>query len=84
MGIEKEQEINRLASDIYSMFRSDSMSRALASMLYGEGYRKASEVESEINKYSKAFEATPLTVSIATNYGTFYVVVVFTKSEGTD
>ena len=44
----KEQEINRLATDIYSMFRSDSMSRALASMLYGEGYRKADEVAREI------------------------------------
>ena len=43
-----------------------------------------SEVESEINEYSKAFEATPLTVSIATNYGTFYVVVVFKKSEDTE
>lgn len=35
------KEINELAKDIYSMIRSDAMSRALASMLYGEGWRKS-------------------------------------------
>lgn len=48
MELNKEQQIRAMATDIYSMFRSDSMSRALASMLYGEGYRKASEVAREI------------------------------------
>jgi predicted transcriptional regulator len=47
----KEQQINRLATDIYSMLRSDAMSRAMASMLYGEGYRKV-EIDERI-KYAE-------------------------------
>ena len=43
-----KQEVNELARDIYSMFRSDSMSRALASVLHSEGYRKANKVAEEI------------------------------------
>ena len=35
-----KQEVNELARVIYSMFRSDAMSRALASVLHSEGYRK--------------------------------------------
>ena len=48
MDDKRKQEITQLATDIYSMFRSLAMSRALASVLYDEGYRKASEVAREI------------------------------------
>ena len=48
----KEQEINRLASDIYSMIRTIPMSRALASMLYGEGYRK---IPADIGQFSDGY-----------------------------
>ena len=40
----KEQQIDEMAKDIYSLLRSDTMSRAMASLLYGEGYRKQSEL----------------------------------------
>ena len=36
----EEKQIEELAKDIYSLLRSDTMSRALASLLYGEGWRK--------------------------------------------
>ena len=41
----KKDHIEKLAADIYSMLRSDTMSRAMASLLYGEGYRRQSEGE---------------------------------------
>ena len=44
----EKKQIDTLAADIYSMLRSDSMSRAMASMLYGDGWRKQSEVAREI------------------------------------
>ena len=34
--------INELATDIFSMLRSDTMSRAMASMLYDKGWRRQS------------------------------------------
>lgn len=40
--MDKEQ-INELAKDIYSMLRSDNLSRALASLLYDKGWRRQSE-----------------------------------------
>lgn len=40
-----KEQINELAADIYSMLRSDNLSRALASLLYGKGWRKQSEGE---------------------------------------
>ena len=40
-----KEQINELATDIYSMLRVDAMSRALASLLYGKGWRKQSEGE---------------------------------------
>ena len=40
-----KDQINELAADIYSMLRVDAMSRALASLLYGNGWRKQSEGE---------------------------------------
>ena len=43
-----KKQIDELTKHIYSMLRADAMSRAMASMLYGEGYRKASEVAREI------------------------------------
>jgi hypothetical protein len=36
----KKEQIKEMAADIYSMLRSDAMSRAMASMLHGEGYQK--------------------------------------------
>lgn len=39
----KDKQIKELTTDIYSMLRSDTLSRAMASMLYGEGYRKVSD-----------------------------------------
>ena len=45
---DRNKQIKELAKVIYSMFRSDNMSRAMASMLYAKGYRKASEVAEEI------------------------------------
>lgn len=49
-----DKQVKELAKDIYSMIRSDSMSRALASMLYGEGYRKASDVAEDIIRILRA------------------------------
>ena len=40
---EDNEQIDEMAKDIYSLLRSDTMSRALASLLYGEGYRKCKE-----------------------------------------
>lgn len=37
--------VNEMAKIIYSFLHSDTMSRALASLLCGEGYRKQSEGE---------------------------------------
>lgn len=39
----KEKDINELTTDIYSMIRSDTVSRAIASVLYAKGYRKVDE-----------------------------------------
>lgn len=39
----RETQINELAAHIQSLFGSTSMSRAMASLLYDEGYRKQSE-----------------------------------------
>lgn len=39
----KKQQVDELATDIYSMLRSDTMSRAMASMLYDKGWKKQSE-----------------------------------------
>ena len=56
-----KQEVNELARVIYSMFRSDSMSRALASVLHNDGYRKASvvarEIIGEILRYADTHQA---------------------------
>lgn len=41
----QEKQIEGLATEIYSLFRSDTMSRALARRLYGKGWRKQSEGE---------------------------------------
>lgn len=38
-----KDQIDELARDIYSIFRSETMSRAMASMLIGKGWRKQSE-----------------------------------------
>lgn len=46
MGNDKDQ-INELAKLIYSFLRVDTMSRALASCIYGEGYRKIVERSNE-------------------------------------
>lgn len=50
-----KKQINELAKDIYSMIRSDNMSRALASLLYDKGWRMQREVIEEYRKkvYSK-------------------------------
>ena len=48
MTANEKKQINALTKDIYSMLRSDAMSRAMASMLYGEGYRKSADVAREI------------------------------------
>lgn len=52
----KTKQINELAKVIYSSLRSDSMSRALASLLYSEGYRKQSEGEWIIKTYEYDWE----------------------------
>lgn len=36
----EKQIIEEMASDIYSLLRSDTMSRAMASLLHGKCYRK--------------------------------------------
>jgi hypothetical protein len=38
----REEQIKELAGDIYSMIRSDTMSRALASLLCDKGWKKQS------------------------------------------
>ena len=43
--MDREKQIEEMASTIYTLFRSDTMSRALASLLYEAGYRKQSEGE---------------------------------------
>ena len=52
----KEKQIEEMAQDIYTLLRSDTMSRAMASLLYGEGYRKQSE--GEWIKHSASYECT--------------------------
>lgn len=39
----EEKEINELATEIYTLFRSRPMSRALARRLYDKGWRKQNE-----------------------------------------
>lgn len=51
MELNEKKQIDALATDIYSMLRSDAMSRVMASMLYGEGYRKV-EIDERI-KYAE-------------------------------
>ena len=41
----EDKEINELATEIYILFRSSPMSRALARHLYDKGWRKQSEGE---------------------------------------
>lgn len=41
----EDKEINELATEIYSLFSSRTMSRALASLLYRKGWRKQKEGE---------------------------------------
>ena len=41
------KQIEELATEIYTLFRSHTMSRALARRLYDKGYRKQSEGEWE-------------------------------------
>ena len=53
-----KEQINELATDIYSLLRSDNMSRALASLLYGKGWRKQSEVAREIFEDIKGLYVT--------------------------
>lgn len=45
---DKKKQVEELAKTIYSSFRSEPMSRALASMLVGEGYCKSTELAKEI------------------------------------
>ena len=40
-----EKEIEELSNDIYSLFRSKTMSRAIASLLHKKGWRKDTEKE---------------------------------------
>lgn len=39
----KEKQLEKMATDIYSLLRSDTMSRAMASLLYEKGWYKQSE-----------------------------------------
>lgn len=41
----EDKEINELATEIYTLFRSRPMSRALARRLYDKGWRKQKEGE---------------------------------------
>lgn len=41
----ENKQIEELAATIYTLFRNDSMSKALASLLYAEGWRKQDEGE---------------------------------------
>lgn len=43
-----EKQIDEMAADIYSLFSSRPMSRALASLLYRKNWRKQSEIAKEI------------------------------------
>lgn len=45
--MDKKKQIDALATDIYSMLRSDSMSRAMASMLFDKGWRKMKGADNE-------------------------------------
>ena len=58
----KDNQIEGMTEDIYSIFRIDTMSRAIASMLYDDGYCKASDVASEI--FEKIEEMLNLQVKI--------------------
>ena len=42
-----EKEIEELSKDIYSLFRSKTMSRAIASLLHKKGWRKQKDAEEE-------------------------------------
>lgn len=45
---DKNKQVEELAKTIYSSLRSEPMSRALASILVGEGYCKSTELAKEI------------------------------------
>lgn len=47
----ENKQIEELAATIYTHLRSDSMSRALASLLYAEGWRKQSEGRWKLGSY---------------------------------
>jgi hypothetical protein len=50
--MDDKKQINALATDIYSMLRSDSMSRAMASMLFDKGWRNiTNDTEEKHEKY---------------------------------
>jgi hypothetical protein len=49
--------VNEMAKTIYSSLRNDTMSRALASLLYGEGYRKQIEGRWMRNEDHNAYES---------------------------
>ena len=44
----KKDHIEELAADIYSILRSDTMSRAMASLMCAKGYCKQSDVANDI------------------------------------
>lgn len=45
---EDTEKINAMAGEIYTYLRSDAMSRAMASLLYGKGYIKRDELSAYI------------------------------------
>lgn len=47
-GLNKEMKIEEMAKDIIALVRVEPLSRALASILYDKGYRKASNVAMEV------------------------------------
>lgn len=51
--MDREKQIAELTKDIYSMVRVDSMSRAMASVLYDKGYRKQTEAVKEVTERIK-------------------------------
>lgn len=53
----EEEQIKELATEIYSLFSSRTMSRALASLLYRKGWRKQKEGRWVHNEDRNAYEA---------------------------
>jgi hypothetical protein len=65
-----KEQIDEMAMDIYSIFRSETISRAMASMLVEKGWRKRSEGKTTKGcEYCKGRAYTKKPLTVITKYG---------------